>query len=199
MATGTADNSNIVLAKPLSVVGGVFVAPKGTTLPTDAKATLDSAFKTVGYITSDAVTRTIDRSVDNIYAWGGYLVATAVSESSMQVSFSCMEYLNATAQKLLYGEANVTETAATTEHGTQLSIQIDPGAVADHCVLVIDVKGETSVGRIIYPDFQVTEVDDVQLMENEATTVPVTGVAFSDSNGKASYEYWEKNDVASGD
>lgn len=193
---GSASAKNVVLAKPLSVVGGVFVAPAGTSLPTDASTALASTYKTLGYITSDAVTRTVDRSVDNVYAWGGYLIAATLNEASCTVSFNCAEYLNEQAQALLYGEDNVTVTAAVTTEGSEAPRKMTiSGKINDlptECVLVIDVRGEDSVGRIIYPHFKVTELEDVQLAETEPTVVPIKGVAITDgTTGEAFIEYWE--------
>lgn len=189
---GSASVKNVVMAKPLSVVGGVFVAPSGTTLPTDATTALPEDYKTVGYITSDAVTRTVDRSVDNIYAWGGYLISATLTESSCSVSFQCAEYLNEQAQKLLYGEDNVTVTAAANGAARKMEISGKVNELPPECVVVIDVRGEDSVGRIVYPHFKVTELEDVQLSESEPTVVPITGMALTDgTTGEAFHEYWE--------
>lgn len=187
---GNASSKNVVLAKPLSVVGGVFVAPAGTALPSDASTELGEAFKTLGFITSDAVTRTVDRSVEKVYAWGGYLIASTLNEVSCEVSFNCAEYLNEQAQKLLYGSSNV---SVTDDAGTRkMTITGKLTELPEEVVLVIDVKGQGAQGRIIYPHFLVTELEDVQLAETEPTVVPVKGVAITDGTLGAEFiEYWE--------
>lgn len=192
---GTASTKNVLMAKPLSVVGGVFVAPAGTTLPTDASTALADDFQTVGYITSDAVTRTVDRSIENIYAWGGYQIAASLTEASTTVSFSCAEYLNAQAQELLYGASNVTVTPAVAgDNGSprKMTIVGKMNELPPEVVLVIDLKGDGITGRIVYPHFKVTELEDVQLSESEPTVVPITGMALADgTTGANFYEYLE--------
>lgn len=189
---GVSTNKNVVLAKPLSVVGGVFVGPTSS-VPTDADTELPSTFKTVGFLTTDAVTRTIDREIENIYAWGGYLLAASVSESSCSVEFQCAEYLNEEAQRLLYGTDNVTVSGTGTEDDPKtMTIHGKIGELPNHSCVVIEVRSENAVGRIVYPDFQVTEYEDVALTETEPTVVPVKGLAFVDSTGAAFHEYWIK-------
>ena len=50
------DASNVSVGKPLAS-GAIFVAPSGTTAPTDAKTALAATFKCVGYISEDGVTK----------------------------------------------------------------------------------------------------------------------------------------------
>lgn len=190
MAVTSSDRKKVVLAKPLSVVGGVFVAEQGafasvTSVPESAP---DGA-ETLGFITSDAVTRTVDKSVENIYAWGGYLIAVALSEVSTEVSFNCAEYLNAPAQRLLYGTSNVTVDEQT---GT-MHISGKMSELPEHVSVMVLVKAENAEGCIIYDDFQCTELEDVQLMESEPTVVPVTGVAYANAAGESFREYWKSD------
>ncbi len=46
------DAKNVSVGKPLAT-GAIFVAPIGTTAPTDAKTALNEAFKCVGYVSED--------------------------------------------------------------------------------------------------------------------------------------------------
>ena len=71
--------NNVTAAKP-SKAGAVFRAPIGTLLPTDAKAELNEAFKSLGYVSEDGLTNSNSPTSDKIYAWGGDTVRTFQSE-----------------------------------------------------------------------------------------------------------------------
>ena len=121
--------TNVIVAKP-KVTGGISVAPLGTTLPIDPATDLGAAFTAVGYITSDGVTRSQDRGADTIAAWGGSTIAVTYGEQSATVQFSVAEYLNEAALALVYGDANVKVTAATTTKAKKIDSQVvDAGRV----------------------------------------------------------------------
>lgn len=190
------DTSNVVIAKPKDLVGGIYVAPPGTTIPTKYSTTLPAAFKPLGYLTEDGVSRKIENKTDSVKAWGGTKVASTREGAESTVAFQAYEYLNPNVQELVYGHANITYTASSGE----LNIKGDPDAVPPHCIMVIDVLTETAQGRIVYPDFQVSSLSDVKLTSKEPTALELTGDIFKDASGNAFYEYWKNggsgNDTA---
>ena len=70
MATGGNTSTNVTAGKP-KITGAVFVAPLGTTIPTDATSALDNAFKCCGYISDAGVVNTNTASTTAVKAWGG--------------------------------------------------------------------------------------------------------------------------------
>lgn len=75
----TASASNVTAAKP-KIGGAVSTAPAGTNLPSNAKAVLDAAFKTLGYISEDGVTNENSPESEVVKAWGGQTVLSSQTE-----------------------------------------------------------------------------------------------------------------------
>lgn len=53
----------------VGVTGTVYVAPKGTALPTDVTTNLNAAFKSVGFISEDALTESLAITTERLRAW----------------------------------------------------------------------------------------------------------------------------------
>lgn len=189
-------NANNVLAAKPKVTGGVWVAPVGTALPTTEVATLNVAFKTPGYITDDGLKRTEDRDTDDVKAWGGdtILVTQNGVEATLEVAFA--EYLNAETQKLIYGDSNVTVTAATVSAGTKTVIVGKLGTPAPKKSWIVEVFSGTAVGRLVFPIVQVTETDEVSYKDDELAARGVKATLFPDATGAYFYEYWDDGVLA---
>lgn len=102
--------TNVVSGSPLAT-GGVLIGALTATAPTSAKGTL-TGFTGAGYIGEDGLTETNERSSDNIRAWGGDTVKVVQTEHDISYSFTFLETLNSDVLKAVYGDANVTTTAA---------------------------------------------------------------------------------------
>lgn len=178
--------SNVLAGKPL-IGGGIFVAPKGSTRPTDATTALDANYKGTGYVSEDGVTETVDRSTDKIRAWGGDTVKVVQSEYGVQYEFTFIETLNSDVLKTVYGTSNVTTTAATPTKGTLHKVKLNSGTLPEQ-QFVIDMKDGDAVVRI---DFigQISEVGDVTYSDEDVIGYPVTVVAIPDANGDSAIKY----------
>lgn len=182
--------SNAVVGKP-KVTGGLWVAPKGTALPTNETTALAVTYQTVGYATEDGVTRTESRDSEVIKAWGGNTIVVAQTGVEATLQAGLAEYLNPLTQKLIYGDANVTSTPATSSAGNKLAIVGKLGSPAPHKVWVIEMFSGDAIGRLVFPDVQVTETDDVVYSDSELAARGVTATLFADSTGSYFYEYWD--------
>jgi len=180
--------ANAIVGKP-SVLGGIFVAPLGTTLPTNESTALSAAFKGVGYLTDAGFVRGRKTDTDTKRAWGGDPLVVLDKGKTRTAKFGFAEYLNATAQGLIYGDAQVTETAATSTSGRKLAV-VDKDIVLPHLVWVIQMFYGDATGRLVFPDAQITDFDDITYKDDDIVASPVTLTQFSDSTGSYSYEYW---------
>lgn len=181
--------SAILTGKPLTATGGVMRAPIGTALPTDAMSKLDAAFKKLGYVDEDGVTRTVDASDDKIKAWGGVVVAVVRSDYSVTYTMKFMESANATLLKAIFGEENVKVTAPVTgEHAGKVAI-IQNSQMVPKATYTLEMLDQNTFIREVIPNGQLTVSDDVQFVHSGVITYSITIEAMLDEYDNNSYEY----------
>ena len=179
---GTA--TNVTTGKP-KVSGAVFMAPIGTTAPTDATSALSDAYVDLGFVSEDGVTESVSISTSNIKEWGNGIVLVTQDEKTATLKFKLIEYLNADVQKFVNGDANV---SGNLETGLHVTINDDE---ADERVLVIDqiMRGNIPF-RIVVPRMKISEIGEVTYKSNEAVGYDVTVIAIKDNNGKYVHKYF---------
>jgi hypothetical protein len=173
--------ANVVAGKPSST-GGVFIAPIGTTAPTDATTVFAAAFTSAGYIGEDGVTESTETSVEKIKAWGGDPVKVMQTEHSVSFQFTFIETLNSDVLKAVYGDGNVTTTPATGAKGTLHKVNVKSGDLP-HKFFAFQVKDGNATVRIVVPDGQITEVGEVTYSDSEVIGYQVTVEAFAGAGG----------------
>lgn len=175
--------TNVSAGKP-KIGGAIFVAPLGTTMPTDSTTALATAFKCLGYASEDGVTNSNSPSVESIKAWGGDTVLTTSSERPDTFQFTLLEILNTDVLKLVYGSDNVSGTLAT---GISVTVNND---ATDEVAMVFDLIMRNNVTkRICIPHCSVTEVGDIVYTDSDAVGYETTISAIPDSTGNTHYEY----------
>lgn len=181
-----ANNANkVFVGKPL-VTGGIFAAPVGTTLPTDATTALDAAFESVGYVTDDGLTKTVNRDSDTIFAWGGDTIALIQKSFSADFKFKMAEYLSAVPQTLLYGEDNVTASTATNTDTVAVAVT---SAAPPHNTWIVEMKQGNGRVRLVIPDAVISDTGDVVYKDDDVASLDVTVTAFADATAHFFYEY----------
>lgn len=176
---------NVLQGKPV-VTGGILRGTTGATLPTDAAATL-TGFAGLGYVSEDGLTEQIGRSTDKIKAWGGDVVKVVQTDFAVTYTFTLYENTS-DVLKSVYGEDNVTTTAATATTGTLQAIKVNKETLA-HAPWVFDMKDGNAKIRVVVPDGQITEVGDITYNDSGVIGYPVTLEAFADESGNQAYKY----------
>lgn len=175
--------TNVSAGKP-KVSGGIYRAPLGTTLPTDATTALDNEFVSLGYIATGGVTHGFAMESGEYRAWGGDLVLSMLNSKTHTFAFGLIEVLNKTTYETIYGAANVTGTPSTgltvTSKGDDMSEYV--------YVIELSLRNGASK-RIVIPDGKITAIGDVVYQDNDAINYPVTITAQVDTNGASHYEY----------
>jgi len=161
------DSDNVRVA----VSGAVYVAPTGSTGPTDSGTALDAAFLDLGYVSSDGISETIDRTTAQIRAWqNGSLVREVTSEGTYSVTLTFLE-TSLNVLELYYGS----EVADGVLSG-------DPTATGGRQSFVIDVVDGSIVERTYIPAGEVTSVGERTLASGDAIGYMVSITAYADTD-----------------
>lgn len=177
------DAKNVSAAKP-KVGGAVWRAPLGTPLPTDARSTLNEAFESLGYISSDGLTNSNSPSSENTTAWGGDTVLTQQTEKPDTFKFTLIEAMNPDALAAVYGDDNV---SGTLETGITVKANSDPQPT---CAWVVDmVLKDNAKKRVVIPEAAVTEVGDIIYADKSPVGYETTISAVPDDDHNTHYEY----------
>lgn len=134
-------SANVTFSKPGASdnkSGYIWVAPLGTTVPTDATTELSTEFVGLGYLSEDGLTEPASFTAgDDIVAAGGDTVAQADPTFSKTWTGTCIEALNEDLLKVAYGSTNVTVKDATVSEDGAITIKEQAGDL-EHHVIVID-------------------------------------------------------------
>lgn len=172
----------------VGVTGDVYTAPLATTLPTDVDTSLNVAFSAVGYISEDGVSTSTSTDTNDIKAWqNGTIVRKVQTSHDFTLSFSMLE-TNEKSLQVYYGSFTAGPTTAS-------GVVAITGAQGYRGAWVFDVldSGGTGDGqiRIVVPDGQVTEHEDVSYVNGDAIMYGVTVTCYPDSTGTKAYLYFE--------
>ena len=175
--------ANVTVGKP-KVGGAIYVAPLGTTLPTDSSTALNAAFKCLGYVSEDGVTNSNSPESDNVKAWGGDTVLVLQTDRPDSFSLTRLEGLNEDVLKTIYGSSNVT-----VDGNGNITVKATADEMTGHAwVFEMVLKGNRAK-RTVIPNGTISELGDIVYKDDEAVGYNVTIQDVPDSTGVYHYEY----------
>ncbi len=185
------NTKHVVFSKP-KATGTVSSAPENTTLPTDAVAELDAAFKSLGYISEDGVAENHDLSSESVKDYGKSTVLIIDGGDEVTFEFTPLEYTNPDVQAELYGSSNVGSDA-----GTLSSVKLTDDAKEVRAYVLEHVLSNGLIERDVIPRGKVTSIDTNTYSAGAALGPKVTLTALVDSAGVKVYKYFAKASTAS--
>ena len=185
---GANTGASVASAKP-KAGGGIYYAPLGTTLPTDATTALDTAFKALGPISEDGVQPSRETSIEKVKEWDGSTLAALLTDESRTFDVTFYGVFDQDVQTFLHGSANVTATAEVPDTTAASLAVLDKGGKPGNVVLVLEMQYQGKPMRKVVPvaDYSVTGENPYAGSGLMGYTVTVE--ALKDSSGVRVYEY----------
>ena len=157
----------------VGTTGAIYVGPTSSTAPTGATVTL-TGFTDLGYISSDGVTETRDRSTNQIRAWqNADLVREVVTEATATFQFVLLE-TNLKSLEAYYGSS------VDVADG---SVEVNPSATGGKHSFVIDLVDGADAIRTYIPSGEILSVGDQVYQNGEPVGYDVTITAYAVSGG----------------
>lgn len=168
-------------AKP-GVGGGIWTAPEGTTLPTDASTALNSAFVSLGYVSEDGVKRSISRDSNVVHAWGGDPVAVLSNKKTETFKYKLIEPNNVDVLGLVFGAASGNLTDG-------ITVQSQADISTPRAYVISTLLADSVHQRIVIPSGVITDIGEISYVDNDVIGFELTITAIADSSGNTAYEY----------
>lgn len=183
--------TNVSTGKP-NISGAVWVADKGTTLPTDATTALDTTkYTCLGYVSEDGLSNNNEMDVSEIKAWGGVTVYRSLTGLNDTFSLALIESENADVLKTVYGDTNVS-----VDGNNNITVNVvaeDPQEKV--WIFDLSLRGGKSK-RIVIEDGAITAREEITYNDSDAIAYGITVSAYPDSTGKTHKEYIEGDEVS---
>jgi hypothetical protein len=163
----------------VGVTGSVYVGPTTATAPTSSTATL-TGFTDLGYVSSDGVTFTTDKSTTQIRAWqNADLVRESITEGTVTYAFTLLETTESAIEAYFGG----TMTAG--------KIEVNPVNTGGRKSFVIDVIDGAKAIRHYIPTGEILSVEAQQIQNGEAVGYGITVTAYAAEGRVADVFYSE--------
>lgn len=161
--------------------GSIYVAPTGSTEPTDATSALDAAFIDLGAISENGAAIQDAKTLQPIRIWQSfYPVRRVITERDFTLTFALAEWSKDTVE-LAFGGA-VTEPDPTGAPGEYKMTPPSPETIDERC-MVLEWQDGTKNYRLVMPVGMVQDAVNTNLVRTDNAELPITfGVNGSDGS-----------------
>lgn len=177
------NKDNVTTGKP-RVGGAAFMAPIGTTLPTNAFAELAAAFEGLGYCSEDGLKNNGAITTEKVKAWGGDVVMNPQTEKADEFKITLIESMNSNVLKAAFGDDNV---SGTLESG--LTVRANSTELTEHVWVFDMILKNNILKRVVIPCGKVVNVDEVSYDDKSAVAYALTIAAMPGEDGDTHKEY----------
>lgn len=168
----------------------------GATAPTDARTQLGNGWSdAAGYISENGITLNLNRSTSPLKDWGLNTVRVMATDFTTNITGEFLQMDEATANTL-FGEGNVSVTAATTTKPATLKLSIGPDMPEEHA-FVFNMKDGDRRARIYVPNGQITQVGSPTFVPGAGNVWPFTLECYDDGTGHSVYMFFDNGQNAS--
>lgn len=162
--------------------GAAWVAPVGTTLPTEVDSTLNAAFVSLGYLSEQGPEVANSKTVADIRAWQSLNpIASRVTDATPQVNFELMEWDYKTVP-FAFGGGAITTTSA----GKYKFTPADP-SVVDERAMILDVNDGDYDWRFVFPRGFASENLSARFSRTDPALLPIGFKVLAPTDGSDSF------------
>lgn len=169
--------------------GNIYMAPKGTTAPTDLDTAWAAGWLDLGYMSEDGVSLEFSTDVQDITAWQSLSpVRRVLTSVDMTMGFTAIELKTSTV-KLYFPGATMTDVSGTVH---KLDIPAAPGP-QEYAFGLEWIDGAIK-NRLVIPRGEVTERGAITIGRSDAVGLEMTVSAYASSAPEIAI--WLSNDTA---
>lgn len=161
--------------------GMAYIAPAGTALPASPMDTLAADWKQIGAVTADGITWATGKDSEPLRNWAKETERLVGSDEGGTATVPFM-YTDKSTLEALFGEGNVTYTAATQSNGNITSVTVAPGVSASPMAFLFLMKDGDDMLMLGTEKGIVREVGDI-------TFAPTEGISYEATIEAASWTY----------
>jgi hypothetical protein len=153
----------------------VYVAPVGTTAPTDTTAAFSATWKALGLLSEDGLTEGNANTTNTFFAWGGILIRNVKSKHVRTFKVMALED-NATLFTLINPGSSETLSAGVMTRTVKVPA-VNPQAFA------LEFKDGSITKRILIPRGEITDVGDTKYSDTAIASHELTITVYPTAAG----------------